>query len=234
MISASEFSGYNVSSCMSTGLFSAKEVRPANYLAFAEADLAEADSERSRINALGNAKRALHLQIERLTDALGFDRWRGSTLRGFPRRLEFARRCETITPRVLERVNRLRNEVEHDYRVPERHLVEDYVDVVALYLGASDRFVGAFPHDREMYTGPWNENRTMYTLCTEAGSGVLRLYQCDHLTLVRARPESNVPNPSKPAHMRLPEGIDPIRAIDIDADHAEYFDWVKILLRTDQ
>jgi hypothetical protein len=105
MISASEFSGYNVSSCLSTGLFNANEVRPANYLAFAEADLAEADSDRARINALSNAKRALHLQIERLSYALGFDRWSGSELRGFPRRLDFARRCGTITPRILERVN---------------------------------------------------------------------------------------------------------------------------------
>jgi hypothetical protein len=45
----------------------------------------------------------------------------------FPQRLGFCRRCGVGSPRIIEKVNWLRNAVEHEYRVPSREKAEDFV-----------------------------------------------------------------------------------------------------------
>jgi hypothetical protein len=231
MLTPQNFGAYNVSSIMGIGLFRNGEPHPYMYLAFAEEDLAQTDAPRTRVNALANAKRALHLQIEALTDALGFARWSEKTLGGFPRRTHFLEECGLITPRIIAKINRLRNEVEHEYVVPERDLVEDYVEVVGLYLGSSDKIVRSFPHMRELCIGT-GQTEQMYSLCMKRASGILRLYECDNMTLIHAWPEADVAQPRDPPDAQVPRGIVPIVTVDMASDESIYFEWVRILLGT--
>ena len=233
MISVDDFAPQWQTSFSGTGLFVPTEVRPVDYLAFAEEDLAEDDTPRTRVNAVGNAKRALHLQVERLTGALGFERWQDQEcreLRGFPRRLKFAELCGTIAPRVLAKVNRLRNEVEHDYTIPERTVIEDYVDIVGLYVAASGRYVDNYPNTRELRS-PRSADAAQHCLHAVPHSGVLLLYACDHMTLLRAKPrECDDVSVHATGCMSLPEGIEALRSIDVSAEPSEYFSWVKLFL----
>jgi hypothetical protein len=209
----------------SIGLIKSGDTDPRSYLRFAEEDLGELDCDRTRINALSNAKRALHLQIELLTNALGYDRWTDKAREGFPRRLRFAEKCGLVTPRILAKINRLRNEVEHDYLLPGRSTVEDYADVVALYLEASDRVVRGFPIHRQVD----GRDGASYCLRTERESGVMKLYQADTKTLIGAMPEHDVPNPSTPPD-KSPLGIEPIKVFSLSDDGDSYFKWIHFLL----
>lgn len=217
MLTPGDFAGRGGSS-FGMGLIRKGTPDPRAYLRYAREDLADPNSERTRINALSNAKRALHLQIELLTDALGYQAWRDRGRDGFPRRLRLAERCGLIAPGILSRVNALRNEVEHDYAVPDRSMVEDYTDVVALYLGASDPIVRSFPCHLETHIGP-SAGRTPYCLHTNIGSGILKLYQSTTKDL------KNVIKPIEGA-----EESTPILVVGIDADEDQYFGWVRCLL----
>jgi hypothetical protein len=113
------------------------------YLDFAKADLDMEESERSRINAVANAKRALHRRVDSLAEGLGFEHY-PSNKKDFPNKLAFCAKCGVTTPRIIERLNTLRNKVEHDYYLPTRREAEDFVDVVALFLAATERLMN-FP-----------------------------------------------------------------------------------------
>jgi hypothetical protein len=120
---------------------------PRSYLDFAVEDLA-GSSERSRVNALSNAKRALHFQVELIAGAYGFQRMSKRT--SFYEKLEFCKRCGIVGPRILNKLNKVRNAVEHDYYIPTQAEVEDFVDVVELFLFGTDRFLTRFPADVEI------------------------------------------------------------------------------------
>lgn len=117
---------------------------PKTYLQFAIADLEEPATERSWVNSLSNAKRALHFQIEIISRALGFELAHGNRA-PFPERLEFCTNCGVVGPRILRKLNRLRNAIEHDYYIPAKDEAEDFVDVVQLFLAATSRLLYRFP-----------------------------------------------------------------------------------------
>lgn len=119
---------------------------PSSYLEFARSDMDDGDSARHHINAVSNAKRALHQQVEGLCDALGFALLHKKNAQ-FPRKLDFLPNCGVISPRILAKLNTLRNKVEHDYYTPTRAEAEDYVDVVELFVLATKLLSDFFPTD---------------------------------------------------------------------------------------
>ncbi|MBS9866935.1 hypothetical protein J4H18_23100 [Vibrio alginolyticus] len=123
---------------------------PSDYLKFANKDIESNDEPRCLVNALSNAKRALHYQVEILTDAFGIEHLpkQGKNI-NFPTRLRFFDKCGIVSPRILSKLNKVRNAVEHDYYIPTRDEVEDYIDVVELFLAATERFFYQFPSDVE-------------------------------------------------------------------------------------
>lgn len=104
------------------------------YLGFARSDLRQ-PSTRGRVNAVGNAKRALHCQVDSVLYATGFwpraeeKRW------PFPVKADLLTEMKIAAPNVLRRINRLRNEIEHDYSVPaDLDRLQDFLDVVELFI----------------------------------------------------------------------------------------------------
>lgn len=108
-----------------------------DYLSFARSDLRQG-GRRGRINALGNAKRALHAQTDAVLYCAGF--WERAQERNwdFRARIDLLTEMKIATPQVLARINRSRNRVEHDYEVPEdTQQLTDFCDAVELFVSAS-------------------------------------------------------------------------------------------------
>lgn len=119
---------------------------PGTYLSYAERDYEEYKRDKSPrclINAVSNAKRALHYQVDSLSLALGWGNTKGK--KDFPSKLEFLGKCGVLSPTIIKRINRLRNTVEHDYHVPTDDETLEYLEIVELYLAATHVSVTYFP-----------------------------------------------------------------------------------------
>lgn len=123
------------------------DTTPRRYLEFAIEDITVGSPEKTSrilVNSLSNAKRALHLQVETIAKAFGFS----SSRKGFPNfhdYLDFCQKCGIVTPRILKKLNTVRNAVEHEYYIPSESETEDFIDVVELFLAATDKFIYQFP-----------------------------------------------------------------------------------------
>lgn len=120
-----------------------------DYLNFAKQDLQDGKEQRNLVNSISNAKRALHLRLEDL--CLGFGSRDLTKLKRSPALLGYVRSCGIVAPNVLDRLNRLRNEVEHDYHVPEIGAIENFVDVTELFLAATDRWRDRQPCEADYF-----------------------------------------------------------------------------------
>jgi hypothetical protein len=151
---------------------------PQTYVDFATADLLEQNSKRTRVNAISNAKRALHFQVDLLSDALGFNQSPLRKRNNFPEKLNFCGKCGIVAPRILEKINRQRNALEHDYYIPTRPQSEDFLDVVMLFLGATNRLLAFFPCNVELTSiDDFPDKRPQIFLSADLtpGAGVLKL-----------------------------------------------------------
>ncbi|EGQ9837263.1 hypothetical protein [Vibrio cholerae] len=128
---------------------------PRHYLDFALKDFEECKkvkSDRALVNALSNAKRSLHLQVETIAKGFGF----ANLERGYPNfhcYLNYCEKCGVVTPRILKKLNSVRNAVEHEYYIPTESETEDFIDVVELFLAATDKFIFQFPTYLEWLPG---------------------------------------------------------------------------------
>jgi hypothetical protein len=124
-----------------------KDVYPSTYLDFSKDDLNDGNDRRNRVNAVGNAKRAFHLQIEMLCDAFGWSALHNDKIIGFPPKLEFLNTCGILSPNILKKLNKKRNAIEHDYFIPSLDEVEDYLDIVELFIMATKSLLDSFPSE---------------------------------------------------------------------------------------
>jgi hypothetical protein len=116
---------------------------PFEYLEFARQDLATSGDARNTINAVGNAKRALHLQVETICSGYGYK----AKSKDFPPKLTFLRDIGIVAPKVIEKLNKIRNQIEHDYYCPTVDEANDFIDVVELFLYATLSFIAVFPDE---------------------------------------------------------------------------------------
>ncbi len=149
------------------------------YVDFADADLLDPDSKRTRVNAMSNAKRALHFQVDLLADALGFKQSPFKRKNSFPEKLDFCGKCGVVAPRILGKLNKLRNSLEHEYYMPARSESEDFLDVVTLFLHATDRLLEHFPCSVDLQTPDLFPDSCAHRIWLNAqiepGSGTLEL-----------------------------------------------------------
>ncbi|MEH6577700.1 MAG: hypothetical protein V7731_11555 [Amphritea sp.] len=117
---------------------------PSSYLEFARKDLSDEDLTRSWVNAVSNAKRALHLQVEQICLVFGSEVLSKKSTR-FPPKLDYLQKCGIVSPAILSKLNRIRNKVEHDYYFPTLEEAEDYVDIIELFIFATKNLLDRFP-----------------------------------------------------------------------------------------
>jgi len=113
------------------------ETNPMSYLNFANEDL-ESSFDHKYINAISNTKRALDGQADRVMKLLGVKQQK--TI-GFHKKLEFLQKVDILAPRILQKINRVRNLVEHEYLKPNPEQVEDFFDIVSLFVLSTERYV---------------------------------------------------------------------------------------------
>jgi hypothetical protein len=106
-------------------------VMPPQYLQFAEADLLVGGSH-GHVNALSNAKRAIDCQVTNILQGFGL-----SIPKQFPAKLEKISALDLVAPRIVKKIVRLRNLLEHEFHDPNVSEVEDAVDVATLFIEAT-------------------------------------------------------------------------------------------------
>ena len=176
------------------------------YLEYAKDDFRQGTHTRHLLNAVSNAKRALHYQVEALAIAFGWQKAKGKN--NFPSKLEFLGRFGVTAPNIMRRVNKFRNTIEHDYYIPSHDEAEEYLDIVELYLLATHKVATDFPDgpraelmsEFEEYNPAWGYPPSLDIRFPE-GEGVLKVLH----------------------------GSNTI--VDLDIEHPEYFDWVRALVQ---
>jgi hypothetical protein len=111
-------------------LFHHQELWPEDFLDRAEADL-ESGGEGASLNAITNAKRAIHCQVDTVLAASGYDPTRLS----MRTKLQKVAALGFVAPRILKRVSDTRNVLEHEYRRPDPDHVAEAVDLATLFVG---------------------------------------------------------------------------------------------------
>jgi len=113
-------------------------LRPRDFLEFALQESQTLTDARTRCNCLNNCKRAIDSQVDRLISSLGFlplarrEHWK------VPKKLEFISQIGVVAPRILKRVNRMRNRLEHEFEAPSTSEVQDALDVATLFVSYAE------------------------------------------------------------------------------------------------
>jgi len=104
---------------------------PFDYLNFAKSDVSAKDV-RGAINALGNAKKAIHLTVDCFFEILGLLKAFGKS--DFPTKLDIIQQLEAFPINVTKNLNSKRNYVEHEYRTIDISEAIDLVDITEMFL----------------------------------------------------------------------------------------------------
>ncbi len=116
------------------------ELKPEDFIKFAEDDLKE-DTEKALVNSLSNIKRSIDCRIESLLYLFGLYEKAKKEGWTFPDKIDFLLKTGIVAPRILTKINRKRNELEHEFKKPIRDQVEDFLDVANLFLLYTEIFV---------------------------------------------------------------------------------------------
>lgn len=109
------------------------EITAKEFVAYANRDLDTAGNH-GLANALSNAKRAIDCQVDAVTNVLGIKKERF-----FPKKADKFSELGLMAPRVIKRINQLRNYLEHEFKIPEQERVEDAVDTATLFVELTQR-----------------------------------------------------------------------------------------------
>ena len=114
------------------------DIMPKEFLKYAE-DCLPSKNDANLVNALTNTKRALDCQIELIIYEHGYGKILKRENWNFPKKIQFLKERFIIAPRVLEKINKTRNLLEHEFKRPCIENVEDACDVVTLFIGYSEK-----------------------------------------------------------------------------------------------
>ena len=105
------------------------KLTPLDFLKFAKEDFNEKNI-RNLINSLSNIKRSINCQIDQILFIFGFYKKRQS----FPEKIEFIKDIGITTPEIIEKINRKRNLLEHEYDIPSHEDVSDAIGIAELFI----------------------------------------------------------------------------------------------------
>jgi hypothetical protein len=139
IISEISHAGTRNSMKMSEDLKTDFDILPQDFISYAEVDLAS-DYEHNIINALSNSKRALDCQLDILLLSFGYYKKSQKYQWNFPKKIDLMTELGLIAPRVLKKINKQRNLLEHQFVKPNRESVEDFLDITMLFIASTDRY----------------------------------------------------------------------------------------------
>lgn len=127
----------------SSRLESEFDITPHDFIRFAEEDLTS-QMHHKYINALSNSKRALDCQCDLLLLSFGFYKISQSKMWGFPTKLNLIENVGLLAPRILRKINKQRNLLEHRFVKPTPEQVEDILDISMLFIASTDKYIMNF------------------------------------------------------------------------------------------
>jgi hypothetical protein len=117
------------------------ELKSEDFMRFARRDLRDATEERSLVNALSNIKRALDCRTASLLCFFGvYDRSKKEDW-NFPQSTDFLLKVGVLAPNILKKINKKRNELEHEFKKPTHEEVTDFLDVAQLFFAVTEQFL---------------------------------------------------------------------------------------------
>ena len=122
------------------------ELNAEGFIKFAEEDIV-GNKDKDIINALGNIKRAIENRVDLLHYAFGYKNLKENG--DFPTKLERLNELGIVAPRILRKINKIRNLLEHQYKLPDKEEIEDAIDVAILFVEYTNKFIYNFVDDFE-------------------------------------------------------------------------------------
>ena len=95
---------------------------------------AKNDTIHGRVNTLSNVKRSIECRIDEILHGLCLNVKSEKEQWSFPKKVKVLGDLGIIAPRILEKINRQRNKLEHEYLEPTKEDVEDALDIAVLFL----------------------------------------------------------------------------------------------------
>lgn len=115
------------------------KINPENFIDYANTDI-KSTCTHGLVNALSNSKRAVDCQIDKLLCSLGI----GIKNRNLPQKITILKELGIVAPKIISKLIKKRNYLEHRYICPKREEVEDAVDIAALFIEATNRKLQTF------------------------------------------------------------------------------------------
>lgn len=183
-----------------------------DFLEFAQLDL-QMDYEHHLINCLSNVKRAIECQIDSILIGLGLFETSKIEKWYFPKKIEILNKLGIISPRILIKINKIRNLLEHHYSKPEKEKVEDAVDIAILFLRSTEKYLLNFPYDGAL----WDKEKKYSVDLT---------FDYKNCKFVFTGSELVWDNENKhPPHIQI------LYTKEVTAKMPEYFDYLKLYLQ---
>lgn len=98
-------------------------------------------------DALSSSKRAIECQMDCLLFSFGYYKFSKKKKWPFPKKMEVLTDLGISTPRILKRINTVRNKIEHDYKCQEPEFVETALDVTELFSKYVEKYWKRFRMD---------------------------------------------------------------------------------------
>jgi hypothetical protein len=151
-------------------------LKPNEYLQDAIDDLKSGSERRNFNNAVRNAKSALHMKVDILCRSFCGEEYFRKNMRNFPQKMDFLEGIGIVRPRIIDKINKMRNEIEHEYRDATLEEAEDFIDIVLLFVEATKYLNLRFPSDIDFHGSPPSKEGYLRKLVCKWESGELALY----------------------------------------------------------
>ena len=115
-------------------------IKPHQFLSYAESNLNEG-TPHGLLDCLSNSKRAIECQVDSLLTYIGIYDVIKKKKYGFPSKIKVLNDVGIVSPRILTKVNKSRNLLEHSYQIPDKEKVEDAFDVAYLFVLSTERYL---------------------------------------------------------------------------------------------
>ncbi|TYR72699.1 hypothetical protein FZC79_22000 [Rossellomorea vietnamensis] len=138
------------------------DLHPRDFLKFAKNELENFTQKKDKlihiINCLSHLKRALDCQLDSFFHHFGlYSIVRKNNLK-FDKKMDFLKDIGVIESASLSRLNRIRNKMEHDYKIPDIQEIEVYYDLVVAFISVIESTITMFLSNYHVQIGSNNEN----------------------------------------------------------------------------
>lgn len=132
------------------------DLTPFDYIDFAEKEL-ESNSERSKINCVGHLKRAVDCQLDVFLFAYNLSPIFTKNNLKFSKKLEVVSESNIFSTRSLNKLNTIRNKMDHEYSVPDIKDLELYFELSSAFVSVLENAIDIIHSNTKMIWEPIDE-----------------------------------------------------------------------------